>query len=95
MRYQFTCSDFDGHLFESHEGTKETLASIAHVALRNWGTQEYRGKQTSPLLSPQCMTIEKLSAHIERLKKELDIIHREAKEKFAKVQGKAEAQGDL
>jgi len=67
--------------------------SIAQVGLKTWAMQQYRGREIGPVITPQCVTIEEFSAHVKRLKAELDTIHEQAKRRFAGAETRRRSRG--
>lgn len=77
-----------GLLFLKSSESQCASGPIAQLCVENH-TSDERG---NILITPYCVTLGEVEEQIERLKKELEIIRREAKKKFAKCKEKSSGQ---
>lgn len=69
-------------LFLASNDSKNPHQPIAHIYVKEWGTQAYKGHEEAILVSSQCLTLKEVEEAINSLTQDLEAIRKKARAKF-------------
>lgn len=69
-------------LFLASNDSKNPHPPIAHIFVKEWGTQAYKEHEETILVSPQCLTLKEVEEAINSLTQDLEAIKKKARAKF-------------
>lgn len=69
-------------LFLASNDSKNPHPPIAHIYVKEWGTQDYMGYEETILVSPQCLNFKEVDEAISSLIQDLEAIRAKARVKF-------------